>query len=68
MTSGAAWKMRRSGACMARGEAQVVRRFPTLRHSLDLMSFNDRQLSFGGGKLYFPMSELDGDVWLMRPR
>ena len=50
------------------GEPQLVRRFPNLRYSLDLMSFNDRQLSFGGGKLFFPMSELSGDIWLMEPR
>jgi len=50
------------------GEPQLVKRFPNLRYSLDLMSFNDRQLSFGGGKLFFPMSELSGDVWLMEPR
>jgi Tol biopolymer transport system component len=52
----------------AAGEPQLVRRFPNMRHSLDLMSLDDRQLSFGGGKLYFPMSELSGDIWLMAPR
>lgn len=62
------WMMSLDDAKRPIGEPQLVRRFPNLRHSLDLMSFNDRQLSFGGGKLFFPMSELSGDVWLMEPR
>jgi len=62
------WMVALDGSMQAADDPRLVKRFPTLRHSLDLMSFNDRQLSFGGGKLFFPMSELSGDIWLMKPR
>ncbi|MDA1235761.1 MAG: protein kinase [Acidobacteria bacterium] len=62
------WRIALNSDRTVAGEPQVVRRFPTLRHSLDQMSVNDRQLSIGGGKLFFPMSELSGDIWLMAPR
>lgn len=62
------WSIALDADKRAAGDPQLVRRFPTMRHSLDLMGLNDRQLSIGGGKLFFPMSELSGDIWLMAPR
>ncbi len=46
---------------------QVLQRFPHARYSLDLMSDSDRRLSIGGDRLYFPLSEAGGSVWLMKP-
>jgi Tol biopolymer transport system component len=50
------------------GEAQVVRRFPLMRHSIGLMDPKERRLAASHDRLVFPMSELGGSVWLMEPR
>jgi Tol biopolymer transport system component len=50
------------------GEAQVVRRFPFMRHSIQLMDPRERRLAASRDRLVFPMSELGGSVWLMEPR
>ena len=49
------------------GEPRVLKRFPSVRHSLELMSPADRRLAAGRGVLVFPMSELSGSIWLMQP-
>ena len=49
------------------GDPQVLKRFPSVRHSLELMSPADRRLAAGRGVLVFPMSELSGSIWLMQP-
>ena len=51
----------------AAGDPQVVKRFPSVRHSLELMHPLDRQLAARRGVLVFPMSELGGSIWLMQP-
>ncbi len=50
------------------GEPQLIRRFPSQRHSLGLMGTEDRQLAFGGDSLIFLMSELGGEIWILEPR
>jgi Tol biopolymer transport system component len=50
------------------GEAQVVQRFPFMRHSLQLMDPKERRLAATRDRLVFPMSELDGSIWVMEPR
>ena len=50
-----------------RGEPQVVRRFPSTRYSMGLMTDEDRRLSVSRDRLVFPMSELGSAVWLMEP-
>jgi Tol biopolymer transport system component len=50
------------------GDAQVVRRFPSVRYSLQLMTSNDRRLAASRDMLVFPMSEVSGNVWLMEPK
>jgi hypothetical protein len=50
------------------GDAQVVRRFPSVRYSLQLMTSNDRRLAVSRDMLVFPMSEVNGQVWLMEPK
>jgi eukaryotic-like serine/threonine-protein kinase len=49
------------------GEAQPVRRFPFMRHSIQLMDSKERRLAATRDRLVFPMSELGGSVWLMEP-
>ena len=51
----------------AAGDPRVVKRFPSVRHSLELMHPLDRQLAAGPGSLVFPMGELSGSIWLMQP-
>ena len=62
------WMSPLDGAKKAAGEPQLIRRFETLRHSLDLMALNDRRLTIGADRLFFPMSEISGHIWLMSPR
>ena len=50
-----------------RGEPQIVKRFPRTRHSMGLMTAEDRRLSVSRDRLVFPMSELGSAVWLMEP-
>jgi WD40-like Beta Propeller Repeat len=50
------------------GEAQLVRRFPVVRHSIQLMDPKERRLAATRDRLVFPMTELAGSVWLMEPR
>lgn len=50
------------------GDPVVVKSFPRQRHSLSLIQTADQALVYGGGRLFFPMSELDGEIWIMEPR
>lgn len=50
------------------GKAQLARRFPFMRHSIELMEPMERRLAATRDRLVFPMSELAGSVWLMEPR
>ena len=51
----------------AAGDPRVLRRFPSTRHSLQLMQGPERQLAAGRGLLAFSMGELSGSIWLMQP-
>jgi Tol biopolymer transport system component len=50
------------------GEAEMVRRFPFMRHSIQLMEPDERRLAAAGDRLVFPISEAAGSIWLMEPR
>jgi hypothetical protein len=50
------------------GEAQLVRRFPSIRHSITLMDPREWRLTATRDRLIFPMSEITGSIWLMEPR
>jgi Tol biopolymer transport system component len=51
-----------------RGEPQLIRRFPFMRHSIAAMAPNQQRLAATRERLVFPLSELGGSVWLMEPR
>jgi Tol biopolymer transport system component len=50
------------------GEPRLVRRFPSIRHSIGMMTADDRRLAVTRDGLIFPMNELGGAVWLMTPK
>ena len=61
------WMVRLDSSKRAVSEPTIVRRFPTVRHSLHSIK-GEFRLSLGGQRLFFPVNEFNGHIWLMEPR